>query len=273
MSDASADSGNADATASSGNDGGDAGEGGTWSPSSLSGLVLWLNSTTGIETVDAGADAGAAFIWEDRSGNGNNARSVGSPTIVAAALGGQPVIRFNGSSQYLEVSDSPTLEFGTGEFLVAVVAQHTTPLDAGAGYGFLFSKQIQNASPYPGPCLIANTGSLTTGIEAQVAYGAGDVFSTTTGYNNGTPFYVDMHRFAATSDAGADAAAVATADTRIRNAALSPIASPPHPQGRVRGSGPVFVLRDTGQEGLLEARFRLARRALARLVRVRWLPA
>jgi hypothetical protein len=54
-------------------------------------------------------------------------------------------------------------------------------------------------------------------------------------------------------------AAVATADDRIRNAALSPVTSPPHPVGRVRGSGPVFVLQDTGQEGLLEARFRLAR--------------
>jgi hypothetical protein len=53
--------------------------------------------------------------------------------------------------------------------------------------------------------------------------------------------------------------AVATADSRIRDAALTAVASPPHPAGRVRGSGPVFVLPDTGQEGLLEARFRLAR--------------
>jgi hypothetical protein len=53
--------------------------------------------------------------------------------------------------------------------------------------------------------------------------------------------------------------AVATGDPRIRAAALTPVTSPPHPEGRVQGSGPLFALRDTGQEGLLEARFRLAR--------------
>jgi hypothetical protein len=53
--------------------------------------------------------------------------------------------------------------------------------------------------------------------------------------------------------------AVATADHGIRDATLSPVTSPPHPAGHVRGSGPFFVLNDTGQEGLLEARFRLAR--------------
>ena len=53
--------------------------------------------------------------------------------------------------------------------------------------------------------------------------------------------------------------AVATADSRIRDAALTLLSSPPHPAGHVQGSGPFFVLKDTGQEGLLEARFRLAR--------------
>jgi hypothetical protein len=53
--------------------------------------------------------------------------------------------------------------------------------------------------------------------------------------------------------------AVSTADPHIRDAALTPVTSPPRPAGRVRGSGPAFVLKDSGQEGLLEARFRLAR--------------
>jgi len=203
-------------------DGGDGGDGGdsavAWNVSVGPGLVLWLDSTRGLNpTDDAGADGGTIFSWADQSGYGNNATGVGGPTVVNAALGGMPVVRFNGTSDYLIVADSPSLEFGTGDFLIAEVAQHTTPTDAGVGYGFLFSKQDETHSPYPGPALIANTGSLTTGIEAQVAAGIGDVISGSTGYNNGTPFYVTMHRFAVPSDAGADAA-VATLDLRIGGA-------------------------------------------------------
>lgn len=167
--------------------------------------------------MDAGADAGTV-TWADQSGNGNNARSIGAPAVVSAALGGKPVVRFNGTSDYLIVADSPSLEFGTGDFLIAEVAQHTTPTDAGVGYGFLFSKQDETHGPFPGPALIANTGSLTSGIEAQVSSGPGDVISGMTGYNTGTPFYVTMHRFAVTSDAGTDAAFLATLNLRIDGA-------------------------------------------------------
>jgi hypothetical protein len=53
--------------------------------------------------------------------------------------------------------------------------------------------------------------------------------------------------------------AIATADPHVRDAALAPITLPPHPGGQLEGAGPVYVLRDSGQEGLLEARFRLSR--------------
>jgi hypothetical protein len=56
--------------------------------------------------------------------------------------------------------------------------------------------------------------------------------------------------------------AIPTADTAIRAAALAPLSEPPHPSGSVNGDGPVFLLRDTGQEGLLAARYRLANFAL-----------
>jgi hypothetical protein len=50
-----------------------------------------------------------------------------------------------------------------------------------------------------------------------------------------------------------------TADPAVRDAALTLLTEPPHPAGSVTGEGPVYVLRDTGQEGLFEARYRLAR--------------
>jgi Zinc carboxypeptidase len=53
--------------------------------------------------------------------------------------------------------------------------------------------------------------------------------------------------------------AVATADPHVHDAALVPLTEAPRPSGTVAGTGPVFLLKDTGQEGLLEARFRLSR--------------
>jgi hypothetical protein len=52
---------------------------------------------------------------------------------------------------------------------------------------------------------------------------------------------------------------IATADPSVRNAPLEAQSEPPHPQGTLSGDGPVYVLKDTGQEGLLEARYRLGR--------------
>jgi len=56
--------------------------------------------------------------------------------------------------------------------------------------------------------------------------------------------------------------AIPTADASVRAASLSPLSEAPHPAGTVEGAGPVFLLKDTGQEGLLAARYRLANFAL-----------
>ncbi len=50
-----------------------------------------------------------------------------------------------------------------------------------------------------------------------------------------------------------------TADATIRDAALTPLKEAPHVAGHVSGSGAVYLLKDTGQESLLAARYRLAR--------------
>ena len=53
--------------------------------------------------------------------------------------------------------------------------------------------------------------------------------------------------------------AVAIADPAVRTVSLSSLNEAPKPAGQVSGSGPVYLLKDTGQEGLLEARYRLAK--------------
>ncbi len=53
--------------------------------------------------------------------------------------------------------------------------------------------------------------------------------------------------------------AIATSDPSIREAALTALSDPPHAVGKVAGAGPVYLLKDTGQESLLAARYRLAK--------------
>jgi hypothetical protein len=53
--------------------------------------------------------------------------------------------------------------------------------------------------------------------------------------------------------------ALPTQDPQVRNADLTQLAEPPRVKGGVASNASVFLLRDSGQEGLLEARFRLAR--------------
>jgi hypothetical protein len=53
--------------------------------------------------------------------------------------------------------------------------------------------------------------------------------------------------------------AIPTADPQVRAAHLTQLTTAPHPTGVVSGTGPVYVLKDTGQEGLLEARYELSR--------------
>ncbi len=52
--------------------------------------------------------------------------------------------------------------------------------------------------------------------------------------------------------------AVPTADVSIRDLPLTPLKELPQVAGHVNGSGPVYLLKDTGQESFLAARYRLA---------------
>src|SRR5467141_1027021 len=51
---------------------------------------------------------------------------------------------------------------------------------------------------------------------------------------------------------------IPTADASIRNVALKRLTGPPRPTGRVVGAGPTYLLKDTGQESFLAARYHLA---------------
>jgi hypothetical protein len=52
--------------------------------------------------------------------------------------------------------------------------------------------------------------------------------------------------------------AIPTSDAAVRSADLMLLTEPPHREGKIAGAGAVYLLKDTGQEGLLQARYRLA---------------
>jgi hypothetical protein len=161
-----------------------------WSPAMLSGLVLWLEGGSGLSLVDGGS----AIEWLDRSGQHNDATTAaGAPTINSTGIAGQPAVSFNGSSDYLVVSDSTSLQLGTGDFAAAVVAAHSTPLSQ---YGMFYVKQNSGMFPYFGLALVANANSIGD-LYAQLSLSGSAVSTASATYNDGHPFVFVAHRFTA----------------------------------------------------------------------------
>ena len=87
-----------------------------------SGMRLWLRA-------DGGLGVGSVAGWPDQSGNNNAAVQSDSskqPTLVANALNGRPVVRFNGG-QWLNLPDlMPAATATAGEGFVVVKTANTT---------------------------------------------------------------------------------------------------------------------------------------------------
>ena len=67
------------------------------------GLVLWLRSDVGVNTLNAAGDGGFVCRWDDVSGNGQSFTPAGAtlPTRIANGFGTTPAISFNGPAQNL----------------------------------------------------------------------------------------------------------------------------------------------------------------------------
>jgi hypothetical protein len=100
-----------------------------WSPAQLTGLALWLESTSGV-VADPQVPTHVAR-WKDKSGNGNDAvtsnNGVGI-SLVPNAVNGLPAL-LCGAQAWFSIVDSASLHFGTGDYQVAMVVdiyQNTT---------------------------------------------------------------------------------------------------------------------------------------------------
>ncbi len=111
---------------------------------SISGLVLWLNAGVGVTT-----NNNAITSWSDQSSQGNDAKAGSpAPTLVSSSINSLPAAHFVGTSkQYLSIADATSLQFGTGDYYIAVVAKFDndpSTQDPTVSFGAFYTKLGQN---------------------------------------------------------------------------------------------------------------------------------
>lgn len=115
-----------------------------WDPASLAtpaNMSVWLRSDTGITTV-----AGAMTAWTDKSSNANNASASGTgPAVSTGAINGYDTVNFNGSSNYMTIADSASLDLNaSGVSFIALVK--TTKSTATSTQGIITKESTWNYS-------------------------------------------------------------------------------------------------------------------------------
>lgn len=123
-----------------------------WTPSNLSAgitLSLWLKADTGV-TEGVG---GVVDSWADQSGNSNDASqgaAAAKPLTIANGLNNYQTIRFDGTDDFMQISDASTLDMEThGLSMFAMVKPMTLPAVGGmvmakqATYDFSLNSSLE----------------------------------------------------------------------------------------------------------------------------------
>jgi hypothetical protein len=114
-------------------------------------LVLWLDAGHAGVTVD-GTKLSA---WPDRSSAHNDALqsvTASRPLYVASGLNARPTVRFDGQATFLDITDVPSLRWGTGPFAVFAVVRGAPATVVNA---MIFQKTARD-DPFAGPQLFVN---------------------------------------------------------------------------------------------------------------------
>ncbi len=100
----------------------------TWFSGVTGGLQLWLAA----DSLEGVTNGGAVAAWPDLSGNVNHATqgaAAAQPRYVTSALGGQPAVRFDGTSDYL---DGPANNLTAQTIFMVLKLEATAPSLSGA---------------------------------------------------------------------------------------------------------------------------------------------
>jgi hypothetical protein len=152
-------------TGGAGGMGGGGGGGGSsgFTPAAFGGrLVVWLDAARG-------ASGTPIASWADQSGAGNTATQTMAgrqPALTASAINGLPAVTFDGATTFLEIADSATTRWGTGDFALMVVARGAPNVATNA---MLYNKSEAGA-PYAGINLFLNVtrGAVTAKASIQL---------------------------------------------------------------------------------------------------------
>ena len=149
----------------------------TFSPSSISGLIIWLDAAS-----ENYADNEVVGTWTDRSGNGNNATQVNAPnkpTFKTGIFNGKPVYRFV-IDNFLDFGNVLTGLSAAEVFIVFTTTETTfhaiwemgsqaaatyLPFDASSAFDGFGSTVQQALGSYP-PGIFANVNGLIYNVSA-----------------------------------------------------------------------------------------------------------
>ena len=108
-----------------------------FSPTSAGNCVLWLDATDPAGTGVQPANSSTLASWFDKSGRGNTVTqgtTANQPTYVTGVVGGNPVVRFNGTNNSLQTSTFTAL--GTSNLSFWLVERNLNGSQGCAPYSF-----------------------------------------------------------------------------------------------------------------------------------------
>ncbi len=224
------DSGN-DTNPSGGDSGNDASDGSSFNPALVPNLVLWLEADVSASITTQLTDAGVSKVtkWADQTTHHNDALGIAQfmtadPTVKSAAINSLPAMHFdqgtaaNGSfGQQLTIQDNTdmSLQWGTGDFFVAIVGDYDNDPTKGSslGVGDFYSKTNFGSPTVTGVAFFGNVpGSTTpsTGLYFATENSAGNFVTSSTAYNNGSPHLFALRRRSGQMDLLVDGTSVAS---------------------------------------------------------------
>jgi hypothetical protein len=216
------DSGTPDDSGNPNNDGGNndsgntndgaASDGGNFNVGAVSCVVLWLDAAKGVTQMNN-------FVskWADQSGKGNDAQQptgTRQPGVVANGINALPSIHFNQGNQngnVLIINDSATMQWGTGDFAVWVVARYNNATMNSFNTALMFSKTAQGMGGFTGPFLVGNyfaNNQIVAGLQGGIS--GNNVLQQGAAYNDAAPRAFGLRRTGTSIELRVNGAAVAT---------------------------------------------------------------
>ncbi len=244
--------------------GGDSSDGATFTPLDVLGLVLWLEADVSSSLTTMTFDAGSPQItkWADQTTHQNDASGSLSlpsrdPTVKSSAINSLPAVHFNQQpltccGQMLTIAENTdgSLDWGTGDFFVAIVGDFdndvTKGLNLGVGNFFSKSNAFGASASYSGVVFYGNVPAVNTNPTLGLLFGtsamATDFVTTSTAYNTGSPHLFVQRRRGAQMDLFVDGTNVATSASGTVNVTTSE-------EIRIGADGDAVFLRLDGDIG------------------------